>query len=99
MPRLQFSARSRADLAEIWDRIADDSHRHADAVHERLYERCLQLIDQPRIGHRRYEVKLELRCINSDGYSIFYRITGANVRISRIVHHSCHLGRISFDES
>ncbi len=99
MPRLQFSARSRADLAEIWDRIADDSHRSADAVHERLFERCLELIDQPRIGHRRDEVKPGLRCINSDGYSIFYRLAGDTVRISRIVHHTRHLGGISFDES
>lgn len=98
MPRLQFSARSRADLAEIWDRIADDSHRQAEAVHERIFERCLELIDQPRIGHRRDEVNPGLRCINTDGYSIFYRLTGATVRISRIVHHTRQLGRISFDE-
>ncbi len=98
MARLQFSARSRADLAEIWDRIADDSHRNADDAHERLYGRCLQLIDQPLIGHRRDEVKTGLRCINSDGYSIFYRLTGTTVRISRIVHHARHLGCISFDE-
>ena len=98
MPRLQFSARIRADLAEIWDRIADDSHRNADDVHERLYERCLQLIDQSLMGHRRDEVKTGLRCINSDGYSIFYRLTGTTVRISRIVHHARHLGLISFLE-
>jgi plasmid stabilization system protein ParE len=98
MPRLQFSARSRADLAEIWDRIADDSHRNADDVHERLYERCLQLIDQSLMGHRRDEVKTGLRCINSDGYSIFYRLTGTTARISRIVHHARHLGLISFLE-
>ena len=98
MPRLQFSARSRADLAEIWDRIADDSHRNADDVHERLYERYLQLIDQSLMGHRRDEVKTGLRCINSDGYSIFYRLTGTTVRISRIVHHARHLGLISFLE-
>ena len=98
MPRLQFSARSRADLAEIWDRIADDSHRNADDVHERLYERCLQLIDQSLMGHRRDEVKTGLRCINSDSYSIFYRLAGTTVRISRIVHHARHFGLISFLE-
>src|SRR4051812_33369240 len=97
MLRLQFSDRSRADLTEVWDRIADDSHRQADAVHERIYERCLQLIDQPKIGHRRDEVKRGLRCINSDGYAIFYRITGTIVRISRIIHHARNLSRISFD--
>lgn len=98
MPRLQFSDRSRADLAEIWDRIAADSSRQADAVHERIYERCLQLIDQPKMGHRRDEVKRGLRCVNSDGYSIFYRIAGTTVRISRIVHHARNLGHISFKE-
>ena len=98
MPRLQFSARSRTDLAEIWDRIAVGSPRNADAVHERLYARCAQLIDQPKIGHPRDEVRPGLRCINSDGYVIFYRLTGGIVRISRIAHHSRHAGRLTFDE-
>lgn len=98
MPRLQFSDRSRADLAEIWDHLADRSSRPADAVHERIYERCLRLINQPNIGHRRDEVKRGLRCINSDGYPIFDRVSGTTVRISRIVHHARHLGRISFDK-
>ena len=39
MPWLRFSARSRGDLAEIWERIAVDNSRTADAVHERLYRK------------------------------------------------------------
>lgn len=97
MPRLRFSARSRVDLAEIWERIADESPQNADAVHERLFERCEQLITQPLAGHRRDEVKPGLRCLNSDGYAIFYRVAKNDVGISRIIHHSRHLPDIDFE--
>lgn len=84
-------------MAEIWDRIATEGSRNADAVHERLYERCAQLITQPRFGHRRDDLKPGLRCLNSDGFMIFYRYAKDTVGISRIVHHSRHLADIDFD--
>jgi toxin ParE1/3/4 len=99
MPKLLFSARSRQDLAEIWDYIASDSVRQADAVHERIFQRCEKLIDQPQFGHRRDDVKSGLRCLNTDGYAIFYRIAPHHVGISRIVHHSRKLSALTFDES
>lgn len=94
MPKLHFSARSRRDLAEIWDYIATDSVRQADAVHERIYLRCEKLIDQPRIGHPRDDVARGLRCLNTDGYMILYRIKPTFVAITRIVHHSRNLAAL-----
>ena len=98
MARLRFSACSRSDLEGIWERIAADSVRNADAVHERLYGRCLLLRSHPRCGHRRDEVKLGLRSLSSDGYAIFHRCVGMTVHISRIIHHSRDLTAIDFDE-
>ena len=99
MLKLLFSARSRQDLIEIWDYIAADSVRQAEAVHERIYQCCEKLIDQPRIGHRRDDVKRGLRCLNTDGYVIFYRISPHHVGISRIVHHSRKHSTLTLDES
>ena len=99
MTQLRFSARSLADLAEIWDRISPGSPRNAAAVHERLYEKCAQLITQPRIGHPRNDVSPGLRCLNSDGYVIFYRLGKSAVRISRIIHHSRRISDLDFTES
>lgn len=97
MLRLRFSTRSCADPADIWARIAPDSQRNAETVHERLFEKCAQLMTQPRSGHRRDEVKPGLRCVNSDGYAIFYRINKTEIGVSRIIHHSRNLSKISFD--
>jgi len=90
-PRLLFSNRSEQDLADIWNYIASDSIRSADAVHERIYQRCEKLIDQPLFGHRRSDESPGLRCLTTDGYAIFYRLEPTHVGISRIIHHPRNL--------
>jgi plasmid stabilization system protein ParE len=98
MPRLRFSARSRADLDEIWDRIAADSPRNAEAVHDRLLGKFEQLLAHPLSGHRRSDAKRGLRAVSSDGYQVFYRYRAGTIGISRIVHHSRDLSVLEFPE-
>lgn len=97
MPRLRFSTRSRTDLLEIWEHIAAESPRNAEAVYTRLCARCEQLMSEPLAGYRRDDVQRGLRCLNSDGYVIFYRVAKDHVRISRIIHHSRHFPEIDFE--
>jgi plasmid stabilization system protein ParE len=99
MARLRFSARSRADLEEIWERIALDSPRNAEVVHDRLCRKLDQLLVQPLSGHRRDEIKRGLRSVTSDGFVILYRYRAGEVSISRIVHHSRDLPAIDFEEA
>jgi len=91
MPRLRYSERSRDDLVAIWHFIATDSPRNAGAVLQRLHARCERLRHHPLIGHRRDDLLRGLRCLNSDGYMVFYRHTSRLVLIDRIIHHSRHL--------
>ncbi len=98
MSRLLFSARSRTDLAELLAYISAESPANAEAVYERIYARCEKLIDQPKFGHPRNDVKRGLRCLTTDGYIIFYRLTQDEVHISRVIHHSHRLDHLSFDE-
>ena len=98
MSRLRFSARSRADLDEIWERISLDSPRNAEAVHAWLCRKFDQLLSQPLSGHPREDLKPGLRTVTSDGYMIFYRYHDPEVGISRVVHHSRDLTNIEFDE-
>jgi toxin ParE1/3/4 len=98
MARLHFSAHSRADLEEIFERIALDSPRHAEAVHERLCRKFEQLLAEPLSGHRRDDVKRGLRCVSSDGFVVFYRHRADQVGIVRIVHHSRDLTNVRFEE-
>jgi toxin ParE1/3/4 len=97
MPRLRYSERSRDDLVAIWHFIATDSPRNAEAVLQRLHDKCERLRHQPLIGHRRDDLRRGLRCLNSDGYMIFYRPTIRLVRIDRIIHHSRHLSAVFLD--
>jgi plasmid stabilization system protein ParE len=99
MARLRFSAAGRADLDEIWERIAITSPRNADAVHERLCRKFEQLLAQPLSGHPRAEVKRGLRSVSSDGFAVFYRYRDGEVGISRVIHHSRDLSNINFAES
>ncbi len=97
MLRLHYSQRSRADLDEIWDYVADESPRNAEAVLDRIHTKIELLRMHPRAGHRRDDINRGSRCVNSDGYMIFYRVAGAILSVDRIVHHSRHLGRLKFD--
>lgn len=98
MPRLSYSQRSQIDLTEIWDYIAEDSPRNADAVLQRLYDRIEQLVTQPLSGHRRSDLRPHIRCITSDGYIVIYRATKVAVCIDRIVHHSRNLTRLNLPD-
>ncbi len=98
MATLRYSARSQTDLLEIWEFISVDSPRNADAVIGRLHDKIEQLRLQPLVGHRHTGLQRNVRCINSDGYLVFYRFMGGIVRIDRIVHHSRHLPGINLDE-
>ena len=53
--------RAKADLAEIWEFIADDSDAHADAFIDLIDQKFQVLAHQPGIGRRRDELADGLR--------------------------------------
>lgn len=97
MLELRYSKRSRADLEAIWDFIAPSSPQNAEAVLDQLYLKCEQLRSQPGMGHRRDDLRRGVRCVNSDGFMVFYRCTAVLVRIDRVIHHTRHLPDIDFE--
>lgn len=97
MLQLRYSKRSRTDLEAIWNFIATSSEENAEAVLERLYVKIEQLRSQPLKGHRRDDLRRGIRCVNSDGFMVFYRCTSVLVRVDRIIHHSRHLPDIDFE--
>jgi toxin ParE1/3/4 len=98
MPRLRYSHRSRTDLENIWGFIAVDSPRQASEVLSRFHAKIELLRRHPLTGHRHRELQAHLRCLNSDGYLIFYRYTAGIVCIDRIVHHSMDLPSLSLED-
>lgn len=57
MSRIRFTPHADRDFIEIYVYVASDNISAADKHHERLRQRCLELVDQPRIGTKRDEIK------------------------------------------
>jgi len=97
--RIRFTQPSKRDFAEIYQHIAEDSIAAADEHRVRLRQRCLGLVDQPRIGTKRDQIKPGLRSVTDGDYVIFYRIEGEdNIAIMRVVHAKRDLSKIAFEE-
>jgi len=75
--RIRFTPQADRDFVEIYQYIASDNIGAADRHHELLRSRCLALVDQPRIGTKRDEIKPGLRSIAEGDYVVFYRIPAA----------------------
>jgi len=78
--------RAKADLAEIWEFIADDSDAHADAFIDLIDQKFQVLAHQPGIGRRRDELADGLRSFPVGRYVIFYLTVSGGVQIVRILH-------------
>lgn len=63
MPRVLRRPLAAADIAEIWDYIAEDSIAQADAWVDRLDETLRLLATQPRMGRLREELSPGLRSL------------------------------------
>jgi toxin ParE1/3/4 len=85
--RVVWSPSATQDLWEIWryyarvgspeiaDRILRDIAGASDALGERH-----------NLGRKRDEIVKDLRSVNAQAYTIFYRVRGAPVEIIRVLH-------------
>ena len=91
MPRVRFTRRSRADLNEIYDRIADGSPRAAQSMIDRIVDRSSKLRDQPLSGHPRNDLYPGLPSVRCGHYLILHEVVGDSVVITHVVHHARNL--------
>jgi toxin ParE1/3/4 len=75
-----------ADIADIWDFIAEDSIIQADAWVERLYGKLQLLATQPLMGRAREELSPGLRSQPFERYVIFYEPLTDGIDVVRIIH-------------
>lgn len=94
MPRVRFTQRSRADLNEIYDHIADGSPRAAQSTIDRIVERVKQLRDQPLSGHPRNDLAPGLRSLRCGRYLILHEVLADAVVITHVLHHARNLPSI-----
>lgn len=72
MPLIIKLPRAKADLAEIWDYIADDSEAQADAFIDTIDLKLRLLAEKPNIGRVRSELAENMRSFPVGRYVIFY---------------------------
>lgn len=78
--------RARQDLVGIWRHIAADNLAAADGLLDRIDERCARLVESPRLGAPRDDIRPGLRYVVVGEYLILYRIVDEGILIVRIVH-------------
>lgn len=86
MGRVVSTARARADLDDIWRRVALDNPAAADRLIDRIVARCQGLADHPQLGPARPEIAPEARALVIGDYLALYRLDGADAEIVRVVH-------------
>ena len=88
MSRISLTGDARQDLKWIYDFIADDNIAAAHKQIRRLQERWRVLLDQPRIGTKRDDIRQDMRSITEGNYAIFYLVLDSGIQIIRVLHTS-----------
>ena len=85
--QLYFSHKSKQDLDDIWDYLADFSEDAADKQIDRIAEKCRFLRAMPNIGLERDDLVEGLRRVLEGSYVIFYRVFDERIEIVRILQN------------
>jgi toxin ParE1/3/4 len=94
MPLIIKLSRAKADLAEIWDYIADDSEAQADAFIDTIDLKLRLLAEQPNIGRVRNELAENMRSFPLGRYVIFYLVIPDGIEVVRVLHGARDLDAI-----
>lgn len=83
MRMLKLTDCAQADLEQIADyTIAEWGQRQADFYLEQLYS----LLDNPRLGKPRDDIKAGYRSLLVEKHLVFYRLAAEQLEIMRILH-------------
>jgi toxin ParE1/3/4 len=88
------TSQAEEDLLSIWEYIADDSRKNANAVLKTIDERCALLAQHPQLGSARYDLAEDLRYTPVGSYLILYRRLANGVEIVRVLHGARNLEAI-----
>lgn len=98
MKRYRLSQRARRDILDIWNYIADDSERSADAFIDRVTAQLELLGRNPYLGKRRDDLQSECRSFPINEYLIFYEVRKPRIEVIRIVHGRRDIKRATLEE-
>ena len=99
MPRIVRRPLAGADIADIWDYIAEDSLAQADAWVDRLDAKLRLLATQPMLGRPRDELSPGLRSLPFGRYVIFYAALSDGIDVVRLLHSARDVDAVFEDDS
>lgn len=94
--RYVVTTAAESDLLEIWRYIAEDNETAADRILREFAENFFLLAQQPSLGRDRPELLRSVRSFPMGRYVIFYRGTGHDIEIIRVLHSARDLALIEF---
>lgn len=77
---------ARRDIIEIWNYIAQNNSRAADALLDRIDAKLSLLSQNPKLGRRRDELTADLRSFAVGRYILFYRECTGGIVLVRALH-------------
>jgi toxin ParE1/3/4 len=80
------SPQAEIDLTSIWDYIADDSVKAADALLDRFDRVFDMLADTPLAGRTRDDLASNLRSFPVGSYIIFYTPVSEGIEVVRVMN-------------
>ncbi|HEY4371295.1 MAG TPA: type II toxin-antitoxin system RelE/ParE family toxin [Burkholderiales bacterium] len=86
MAGVAFSPKALQDLRDIGDYIARDSRANARSFVGKLQQQCQRIGSAPLAYPAREDLAPGLRMAALERYVIFFRVTGGNIRIERVLH-------------
>lgn len=95
MPRVTRRAAARADLAEIWDYIAQDDPKRATAFLREIEAVFETLASQPMIGRERLELGEAIRSFPIGRYVVYYQPWSDGVDVVRVLHAARDVARLT----
>ena len=87
----RLTKRARADVLNLWCRIAEDSEQAADRLVISVTHHFRLLGEMPHVGRQRDEIRPGYRSFPTGEYLILYRAAMPGAQIMHVVH-----GRMDF---
>jgi toxin ParE1/3/4 len=84
--RPRKSPRAEIDITSIWEFIADDNMKAADALIDRIDQVFDMLARNPLAGRARDDLALKLRSFPVESYLIFYVPVSDGIEVVRVMH-------------
>jgi toxin ParE1/3/4 len=80
------SPQAEADVTAIWEFVAEDNIRAADALLDRIEAAFDMLAEMPRAGRAREDLAPKLRSFPVGNYVVFYLPVPDGIEVVRVMH-------------